>query len=73
MGMPSLQELFGNLEEHEIELKWFSRKDDDRKKKSLAFKAVTNLDNEKDELESLKDQEEDENLVLLSKKYQKIF
>ena len=73
MDMPSLKELFRNLEEHEMELKRFSRNDEDRRKRSLALKAIANLDDEKDELESLKDLEEDEDLALLSKKYQKKF
>ena len=71
MGMPSLQELFGNLEEHEMELKRFSKNDEDRRKRSLALKATVNHDEEEDELESLDDLEEDEELALLSKKYQK--
>ena len=52
--MLSLQELFGNLKEHEMELKSFSRNDDNRKKKSLTFKAVANFnDDDNDKLESL--------------------
>ena len=69
--MHSPQELFGNLEKHEIELKRFSRKDD-RRKRSLAFKATINFYDEEDELESSEDLEEDEDIILSLKKYQKI-
>ena len=72
MGMPSLQDLFGNLEEHEMELERFSRKDDEREKRNLSLKAATSLDEYGNELESLEDLEEDKDLALLSKKFQKI-
>ena len=71
--MPSLQELFGNLEEHEMDLKRFSKNDEDRRKQCLALKVVTNFDDDEEELESLKDLNKDEDLAFLSKKYQKIF
>ena len=54
-----------------MELKRYSKNDDDRKKKSLAFKAATNMDDDEDEFESLENLEDDEDLALLSKKYQK--
>ena len=69
MDMPSLQQLFGNLEDHEMELKRFSGNDNDTKKKSLAFKAIINFNNDEDDLETLKDLEEQGDLVLLYKKY----
>ena len=53
--MASLQGLFRNLKEHEIKLKRFPRNDDNRKKKSLALKAITSFDDDEDELESIKD------------------
>ena len=71
MGMPSIQELFGNLEEHEMELNKLSRNDEDRRKKSLALKDATNFDKDEVELESLEDLDEDDDLALFSKKYQK--
>ena len=55
-----------------MELKRFSRKDDERRKRSLTLKATTSLNDDEDELESLDDLEEDEDLAILSKKYQKI-
>ena len=70
--MPSIQELFGNLEEHEMELKRFSRNDEDRRKKSLALKAAANFDEDEDESESLEDVDEDDDITLLTKKYQKL-
>ena len=54
-----------------MELKRFLRKDDDRRKWSLTLKVTTNLDEEEEELQSLEDLEEKEDLVLLSQKYQK--
>ena len=71
MDMHSLQELFGNLNEHEIELKMFSINDEDRRKKNFALKATTNLDDEEKELESLQDLDKDKDLALLYKKYHK--
>ena len=53
--MPSLQELFRNLEEHKIELSRFIRNDDDKKKKILALKATTIFE---DDLESIKELDE---------------
>ena len=72
MGMPSIQELFGNLEKHEMELKRFLRNDEDRGKKTLTLKAITNFDKDEKDLENLKDLYEDDDLALLSKKYQKL-
>ena len=46
--MPSLQELFGNLEEYEMELKRFFKNDDDRKKKSLPLKVSVNFNDDED-------------------------
>ena len=46
MGVPSLQELFGNLEDHEMELKRYSKNNEEKKRISLALKATVNLDNE---------------------------
>ena len=68
IGMPSLQELFGNLEKHEMELKRFSKNDNDRKK-SLPLKPIANFDDDEDELKILEDLEEDEELAFLTKKY----
>ena len=52
-----------------MELKIFSRSDDDRKKKSLALKGSTSFDDDEDELQSLEELEDDKELALLSKKY----
>ena len=52
-----------------MELKRFSRNDDERKKKSQAFKDVVSLEDDEDELKSLDDLEEEDDLTLLSKKY----
>ena len=67
--MPSLQELFGNLKEHKMELKRLSRNDYDRNKKSLALKATVSFDHDEDESESLKDLDEEKELAFLFKKY----
>ena len=49
--MPTIQELYGNLEEHELELKRYKRNGDDKRKKSLALKAFNSFDNDEDELD----------------------
>ena len=74
MGKPSLQELLRIQKEHEMELKRFLRNDNDndRRKKSMDLKVASNLDDEKDELESLENLDEDEDLAILSKKDKKI-
>ena len=55
-----------------MELNRFSRNDDDKKKRSSAFKAAINFYDNEDDQESLEGLEEDKELALLSKKYQKI-
>ena len=70
IGMPTLQELFGNLEDHELELKRYSKNDEEKRRKSLALKA--NIENEDDDSENLDEEDEDEEIALLTKKYQKI-
>ena len=66
MGMSSLQDLFRNLEEYEIDLSEFIRNDNNKKKKSLALKATTIFE---DDLESSKKVDEVEELALLIKEY----
>ena len=61
--MPPIQELYRNLEEHELEFKRYKRNGDDKKKKSIALKAFNSFDD--DDLESMEDEDE---MVLLSKK-----
>ena len=46
MTMPTIQELYGNLEEHELELKRYKRNKDNKRKKSLALKASNSFDDE---------------------------
>ena len=73
MDMPSLQELFRNLDEHEMELRRFTRNDDDRKMKSLDFKAIVNFYDDEDDLESFENLKKDEELSFLKKKNSTIF
>ena len=49
MGMPNIQELYGNLEEHELEPKRYKKNGNDKRKKTLALKASSSFDDEKDE------------------------
>ena len=42
--MLSIQGLFRNLKEQEMELKWFSRNEEDKRKKFLTLKATINFD-----------------------------
>ena len=72
MGMPAIQGLYGNLEEHELELKRYKKNGDDKRKKSLALKASTSFDDDEDELDENESKEEDDEMVLLSKKLQRI-
>ena len=41
-----IQELYGNLEEHELELEMYKKNGDEYKKKSLALKAINLFDDE---------------------------
>ena len=70
MGIPIIQELYGNLEEHELELKRYKRNGDDKSKKSLAFKASNSFDNVENELDDNKAKEDEDEMVLLCKKLQ---
>ena len=49
MGMPAIKELYGNLKEHELELKRYKRNGDNKRKKTLALKTSTSFDDDKDE------------------------
>ena len=40
MGMLTIQELYGNLEKHELKLKRYKRNEYNKRKKTLALKAV---------------------------------
>ena len=71
MGVPTLQELFGNLEDHEMELKRYSKNDEEKRRRGLALKATVNLDDEEEDSESLEENNEDDELALLTKKYQR--
>ena len=47
IGMPTIQELYGNPEEHELELERYKRK------KSLTLKASNSFDDNDDELDDI--------------------
>ena len=52
MGMLITQKLYGNLEEHEIELKRYKRNEDDERKKTPALKASSSFYDDKDEIDN---------------------
>ena len=68
MGIPTIQELYGNLEEHELELKRYKRNGDDKRKKTLTFKASSSFDDGKDEMDDNESKEDENEMALLSKK-----
>ena len=51
MGMPTIQGLYGNLEEHELEQRRYKRNGDDKMKKTLALKASNSFDNDDEKLD----------------------
>ena len=65
MGILTLQELFGNLEEHEMKLKRLSKNNDDKRKENLAPKVTTIFEEENDDLKSLEDLNENDDSDLL--------
>ena len=72
MGMLTIQELYGNLEEHELELNWYRKNGDENKKKSLTLKASNSFNDEDNELNEINTKGEEDEMVLLSKKLQRI-
>ena len=71
MGVATLQEPFGNLEDHEIELKRYSKNDEEKRRRGLAFKATTNMDDEDEDSESLEENNKDDEITFFTKKYQR--
>ena len=53
MGMPTIQELYGNLIEHELELKRYKKNGDEKKKNSLTLKVLNSYDDEDDEIHKI--------------------
>ena len=72
MGIPTIQKPYGNLGEHELELKRHKRKGDDERKKTLALKASNSFDDDEDELDDNESKEDKDEMALLSKKLQRI-
>ena len=60
IGMLTIQELYRNLEEYELKLKWYKRNRDDKKKKFLALKASGLFDDDKYELDDLESKEDED-------------
>ena len=52
MGMTTLQELFGNLEDHEMELKIYSKNDEEKRRRGLTLKATVNIKDEDEDFEN---------------------
>ena len=68
MEMPTIQELYGNLEEHELELKRYGNNGDEKKKRSLPLKAINFFDEEEEEFDEGETKyEEDEKTPLIKK------
>ena len=72
LGMPIIQELYGNLKEHELELKRYKRNGEDKRKKTLALKASSSFSNDEDKLDENETKEYEDEMALLSKKLQRI-
>ena len=70
--MPTIQELYRNLEEHELELKRYKRNGDDKGNKSLVLKASKSFDDDEDELDDNESKEDEDEMAFLSKKLQRI-
>ena len=70
--MLSIQELFDNFGEHELELKGYKKIRNDKKKRTLALKASisTNEDEnvDEDKGESIKGMDDSEDIILLKKR-----
>ena len=66
MGMPIVQELYGNLEKHELELRRYKKNVDDKKKWSLALKALTSFDDDDEGSDKCEDKKDE--MVMLSKR-----
>ena len=72
MGMPTIQELYGNLEEHELKLKRYKKNGDDKRKKTLTLKASNSFDDDEDKLDENDSTEDEDEMAFLSKKLQRI-
>ena len=72
MGMLTIQELYGNLKEHKLELKRYKKNGDDEKKKTLALKASNSFDDDENELDQNDLKEGKDEMALLSKRLQRI-
>ena len=69
--MTTLQELFGNLEEHNIKLKIYSKVMMIEKGKTLPL-ITTTFEKEKDDLKSLKDLNKDDHEDIVQKDFLKL-
>ena len=68
MGMTTIQELYGNLEKHELQNKRYKRIGDDKRKKTLTLKASSPFDDDEDEMDDNESKEDEDEMALLSKK-----
>ena len=66
--MPTIQQLHGNLEEHELDLKIYKKNGDDKKNKILALQPSNSFGNDEDELDENDSKEDKDEMALLSKK-----
>ena len=51
--MPTIQELLGKSEEHKLELNRHMKNGDDKKRRTLALKVATSIEENEDEVESV--------------------
>ena len=70
--MSTIQELYGNLEQHKLKLKRYKRNGDNKRKKYLTLKASNSFENDEDELDNLESKDDEDEMALLSKKLQRI-
>ena len=71
MQMPTIQMLYGNPEEQELEVKRF-KNGDDKKKRSLALKATNPFEHEDEDVESYESCDSKNSMTMLSKKIKRI-
>ena len=72
MGVPTIQYLYENQEEHKLDLKRYEKNINENKKNSLALKAINLFDNKDEEFDETKAKYEKDEIAFISKKLQKI-
>ena len=68
MGIPTIQELYGNLKGHELKLKRYKKIYHDKKKETFALKVSNPFDDDEDELDEKDSKEDEDEMAFLSEK-----